>query len=344
MTWLMMVFRQVGAVSPRGRAAAASTTMMPCATATLVAMFAPRSIKHCRACGGEVALPRPGRRQPRARDLHRLRRRSTTRTRSTSSAPCRSGTTRCCSAGATSSRATACGRCRPASWSSARRPRKARCARPIEEAGARIELEGLYTLINVVRVGQVHLFYRARLLDADFAPGPESIEAQLFARRRDAMGRARLPHDEDDARALLRRPARGRASACTAPTSPDGLRPTVGDASSASVPSSPRRSERGGQRRGPFGCRRPQARSLACQRAMSAPHRRQVGADAFERLGRHADRSRRASGADGSSCRCRPRRRPSRSPARPRRSGRPRACRRCRRRRCGASPRRTAAW
>jgi 8-oxo-dGTP pyrophosphatase MutT (NUDIX family) len=50
----------------------------------------------------------------------------------------------------------------------------------VEEAGAHIELLGLYTLLNVVRVGQVHLFYRARLLDTDFAPGPESIEAQLF--------------------------------------------------------------------------------------------------------------------------------------------------------------------
>jgi ADP-ribose pyrophosphatase YjhB (NUDIX family) len=50
-----------------------------------------------------------------------------------------------------------------------------------EEAGARVELQGLYTVLNVVRVGQLHLFYRARLLDTDFAPGPESIEAQLFA-------------------------------------------------------------------------------------------------------------------------------------------------------------------
>lgn len=50
-----------------------------------------------------------------------------------------------------------------------------------EEAGARIELQGLYTLMNVVSVGQVHFFYRARLLDTDFAPGPETIEAQLFA-------------------------------------------------------------------------------------------------------------------------------------------------------------------
>ena len=59
----------------------------------------------------------------------------------------------------------------------------------IEEAGARVEMQGLFTLINVVRVGQVHLFYRARLLDTDFAPGPETIEAGLF-------GEAEIPWDE----------------------------------------------------------------------------------------------------------------------------------------------------
>ena len=51
----------------------------------------------------------------------------------------------------------------------------------VEEAGARIELHGLYTVINVIRAGQVHLFYRASLIDTDFDPGPETIEARLFA-------------------------------------------------------------------------------------------------------------------------------------------------------------------
>jgi len=49
-----------------------------------------------------------------------------------------------------------------------------------EEAGARIELQGLFTLLNVVPVAQVHFFYLARLLDTDFNPGPETIEARLF--------------------------------------------------------------------------------------------------------------------------------------------------------------------
>lgn len=49
-----------------------------------------------------------------------------------------------------------------------------------EEAGARFELQDLFAVLNVVRVGQVHLFYRARLLDTRFDPGPETIEARLF--------------------------------------------------------------------------------------------------------------------------------------------------------------------
>lgn len=48
-----------------------------------------------------------------------------------------------------------------------------------EEAGARVEMEGLFSVLDVVRAGQVHIFYRARLLDLDLAPGPETIENRL---------------------------------------------------------------------------------------------------------------------------------------------------------------------
>jgi len=51
----------------------------------------------------------------------------------------------------------------------------------VEEAGAHIEMEGLFTIINVARVGQVHLFYRAKLLSDQFDPGVETIEARLYA-------------------------------------------------------------------------------------------------------------------------------------------------------------------
>jgi ADP-ribose pyrophosphatase YjhB (NUDIX family) len=50
----------------------------------------------------------------------------------------------------------------------------------IEEAGAKVEMEGLYTVLNVARVGQVHMYYRARLLSDRFDPGHETQEARLF--------------------------------------------------------------------------------------------------------------------------------------------------------------------
>ena len=49
-----------------------------------------------------------------------------------------------------------------------------------EEAGAHIEMGPLFSMMNVMRVGQVHLYYLARLTDTVFNPGPESIEARLF--------------------------------------------------------------------------------------------------------------------------------------------------------------------
>lgn len=50
----------------------------------------------------------------------------------------------------------------------------------VEEAGAQFEMQALFALMNVVKVGQVHLFYRAKLLSDEFDPGTETIEARLF--------------------------------------------------------------------------------------------------------------------------------------------------------------------
>ena len=41
-------------------------------------------------------------------------------------------------------------------------------------------MEDLFTVMSVPRVGQVHLYYRARLLDTHFNPGHETLEARLF--------------------------------------------------------------------------------------------------------------------------------------------------------------------
>lgn len=50
----------------------------------------------------------------------------------------------------------------------------------IEEAGAQVAMQELFTLLNVVRVGQVHFYYRAQLLSDHFAPGYETLQARLF--------------------------------------------------------------------------------------------------------------------------------------------------------------------
>ena len=50
----------------------------------------------------------------------------------------------------------------------------------VEEAGAQFELEAFFSLLNVARVGQVHMFYRARLLSDAFDPGYETMETRLF--------------------------------------------------------------------------------------------------------------------------------------------------------------------
>lgn len=50
----------------------------------------------------------------------------------------------------------------------------------LEEACARAEIDELFSLINVPYINQVHLFYRGRLLDANFAAGMESLETAIF--------------------------------------------------------------------------------------------------------------------------------------------------------------------
>jgi ADP-ribose pyrophosphatase YjhB (NUDIX family) len=50
----------------------------------------------------------------------------------------------------------------------------------IEEAGAQIEMGPLFTLMSVPRVGQVHMYYRARLISTEFNPGIETVDAKLF--------------------------------------------------------------------------------------------------------------------------------------------------------------------
>ena len=50
----------------------------------------------------------------------------------------------------------------------------------LEEAGARIAMAEAFSMISVPRVNQVHVFFRARVIDAEFRPGVETLEVALF--------------------------------------------------------------------------------------------------------------------------------------------------------------------
>lgn len=50
----------------------------------------------------------------------------------------------------------------------------------LEEACAHITPEGLFALINIPRISQVHLVYRAQLTTLEYAPGQESLAVGLF--------------------------------------------------------------------------------------------------------------------------------------------------------------------
>ncbi len=49
-----------------------------------------------------------------------------------------------------------------------------------EEARARLVIDRLLAVYSIPRISQVQVIYRARLQDADVAPGPESQEVRLF--------------------------------------------------------------------------------------------------------------------------------------------------------------------
>lgn len=58
-----------------------------------------------------------------------------------------------------------------------------------EEAGADIEMLGLFSVLDVPRVGQVHFFFRATMRNLSLKPGHETMEARLFSE-------AEVPWDE----------------------------------------------------------------------------------------------------------------------------------------------------
>ena len=151
----------------------------PCGAATLIVMTPARSIRHCKSCGGAAEYRVPT-------DDNRPRAVCTVCTTVHYENPCNVVGT----IPAWDDQVLLCRRnieprygywTLPAGFMELDETLAEGAVREtVEEAGANIELQPLFSLLNVVRAGQVHLFYRARLLDTRFAPGPETIEAQLF--------------------------------------------------------------------------------------------------------------------------------------------------------------------
>lgn len=50
-----------------------------------------------------------------------------------------------------------------------------------EEACAKVEIDGLLSIYSIPEISQVHMIYRARMLNTDFAAGQESLDVALLA-------------------------------------------------------------------------------------------------------------------------------------------------------------------
>lgn len=50
-----------------------------------------------------------------------------------------------------------------------------------EEAEAEVDIEHLYCMYNIPRIGQIYVLFKAQLIDGKFGAGEETIESKLFA-------------------------------------------------------------------------------------------------------------------------------------------------------------------
>ena len=49
-----------------------------------------------------------------------------------------------------------------------------------EEAEAEVDIEQLYCMYNIPRIGQIYVLFKSQLIDGKFGAGEETIEARLF--------------------------------------------------------------------------------------------------------------------------------------------------------------------
>jgi ADP-ribose pyrophosphatase YjhB (NUDIX family) len=62
-----------------------------------------------------------------------------------------------------------------------------------EEALASVSIDSLLAVINIPEAHQVHVFFRARMLDGTFGAGPESLESKLVTAEQIPWGEIAFP-------------------------------------------------------------------------------------------------------------------------------------------------------
>ena len=51
----------------------------------------------------------------------------------------------------------------------------------VEEAGVRVRVEALFSVVSLPHINQVYMLFRATMLDSSISIGPESLQARLFS-------------------------------------------------------------------------------------------------------------------------------------------------------------------
>ncbi len=79
-----------------------------------------------------------------------------------------------------------------------------------EEALAKVEIGSLLAVASVTGAHQVHVMFRAKLLQPEFAPGPESLEVGLYAEAEIPWAHLAFPSGEFTLRKYFEDRAAGR--------------------------------------------------------------------------------------------------------------------------------------
>ena len=65
-----------------------------------------------------------------------------------------------------------------------------------EESEAEVEIENLYCMYNIPRIGQIYVLFKTKIIDGKFGAGEETIESRLFEEHEIPWGELAFPSVE----------------------------------------------------------------------------------------------------------------------------------------------------